>query len=117
KSKSAGKPALSQSATLMAISSRSPAWMVELCRQSMLPTTRPTAPRASANRPRKIGKAARNPENGFDISYFGDPRFTGWSGGGPAFKDGKVIGAVAVAGLPETGDVEIAEMAVALLTS
>jgi glc operon protein GlcG len=75
----------------------------------------------SAARERKptkeIGKAARNPETGFDISYFGDRCFTGWGGGVPVFKDGKVIGAVAVAGLPETEDVEIAEMAVALLTS
>ena len=75
----------------------------------------------SAARERKptkeIGDAARNAENGFDISYFGDPRFTGWGGGAPVLKDGKVIGAVAVAGLPETEDIEIAEMAAALLTS
>ena len=39
----------------------------------------------SAARERKptheIGRAARNPEKGFDIGYFGDPRFTGWGGG------------------------------------
>lgn len=75
----------------------------------------------SAARERKptkeIGEAARNADNGFDISYFGDPRFTGWGGGVPVFKDGKVIGAVGVSGLPEREDIEIAEMAVALLTS
>jgi glc operon protein GlcG len=74
----------------------------------------------SAARERKptkqIGDAARDTENGFDLSYFGDPRFTGWGGGVPVVKDGKIVGAVAVSGLPETEDMEIAEMAVALLT-
>jgi glc operon protein GlcG len=41
----------------------------------------------SAARERKptheIGNAARDPEKGFDIGYFGDPRFTGWGGGVP----------------------------------
>jgi glc operon protein GlcG len=44
----------------------------------------------SAARERKptneIGDAARNPGNGFDIGYFGDPRFTGWGGGIPIWK-------------------------------
>ncbi|MBV9267662.1 MAG: heme-binding protein [Acidobacteriaceae bacterium] len=75
----------------------------------------------SAARERKpskeIGNAARNPEKGFDIGYFGDPRFTGWGGGIPVFRGGKVVGAIAVSGLPQVEDIELAEMAVALATS
>lgn len=71
----------------------------------------------SAARERKptheIGKAARNPEKGFDIGYFGDPKFTGWGGGVPVWKDGIVVGAVAVSGLPQAEDIELAEMGAA----
>lgn len=75
----------------------------------------------SAARERKptkdIGTAARNPEKSFDMGYFGDSRFTGWGGGVPVLKDGKVIGAVAVSGLPQAEDIELAEMGVeAMLT-
>jgi glc operon protein GlcG len=73
----------------------------------------------SAARERKptheIGNAARNPEKGFDIGYFGDPRFTGWGGGVPVRKDGIVVGAVAVSGLPQTEDIELAHMGVAAI--
>lgn len=66
----------------------------------------------SAARERKptqdIGNAARNPEKGFDIGYFGDPKFTGWGGGVPVVKNGNVIGAIAVSGLPQTEDIELA---------
>lgn len=72
----------------------------------------------SAARERKpskeIGNAARNPDKGFDIGYFGDPRFTGWGGGIPVWRDGRVVGAIAVSGLPQTEDIELAEMAAAL---
>jgi glc operon protein GlcG len=75
----------------------------------------------SAARERKptheIGRAARNPEKGFDIGYFGDPRFTGWGGGVPVRKDGKVIGAIAVSGLPQLEDIELAEMGASLIIS
>lgn len=73
----------------------------------------------SAARERKltkeIGTASRNPEKGFDIGYFGDPRFTGWGGGIPVWKNGRVIGALAVSGLPEAEDIELAEMGVAVM--
>lgn len=73
----------------------------------------------SAARERKptkdIGAAARNPDKGFDIGYFGDPRFTGWGGGVPVWKDGSVVGAVAVSGLPQAEDIELAQMGVALI--
>ncbi len=69
----------------------------------------------SAARERKpskeIGNAARNPENGFDIGYFGDARFTGWGGGVPIRRNGDVVGAIAVSGLPQLEDMELAEMA------
>ncbi len=75
----------------------------------------------SAARERKpskeIGNAARNPEKGFDIGYFGDPRFTGWGGGIPIRKDGNVIGAIAVSGLPQAEDIELAEIGVAVVLS
>jgi glc operon protein GlcG len=70
----------------------------------------------SAARERKpskeIGNASRHPEKGFDIGYFGDPKFTGWGGGVPVVKDGKVIGAVAISGLPQSEDMEVAELGV-----
>jgi glc operon protein GlcG len=64
---------------------------------------------------REIGAAARNPEKGFDIGYFGDPRFTGWGGGVPVRKNGNVVGAIAVSGLPQTEDIELAEMGAAII--
>lgn len=64
---------------------------------------------------KEIGEAARHPEKGFDIAYFGDPRFVGWGGGVPVRKDGQVIGSVAVSGLPQTEDMELAAMGAALI--
>jgi glc operon protein GlcG len=75
----------------------------------------------SAARERKptkeIGNAARHAENGFDIGYFGDAKFTGWGGGVPVWNNGSVIGAIAVSGLPQTEDIELADMGVAVLTA
>jgi glc operon protein GlcG len=73
----------------------------------------------SAARERKpsaeIGKSARNTEKGFDIGYFGDSRITGWGGGVPVKRNGSVAGAVAVSGLPQLEDMELAEMGAALI--
>ena len=66
---------------------------------------------------KEIGEAARHPEKGFDIAYFGDSRFVGWGGGVPVWKDGKVIGAVAVSGLPQMEDMELASMGAELILS
>jgi len=66
---------------------------------------------------KQIGEAARDPEKGFDIAYFGDLRFTGWGGGVPVWKDGKVIGSVAVSGLPQAEDVELATLGATLITA
>jgi glc operon protein GlcG len=60
----------------------------------------------------EIGQAARHPETGFDIAYFGDPRFVGWGGGVPIAIAGAVVGAVAVSGAPETVDMELAALGV-----
>src|SRR5437588_10471053 len=61
-----------------------------------------------------IGEKVRHPEKGHDIAYYGDPRFVGWGGGIPIWKDGAVAGAVPVSGLSSRGDIEIATLAVAL---
>ena len=47
---------------------------------------------------REIGQSARDPESGFDMAYYGDPRYVGWGGGVPVVVDGAVVGAVAVSG-------------------
>ena len=65
---------------------------------------------------RTIGQAARDAETGFDIAYYGDPRYVGWGGGVPVVVDGSVVGSVAVSGLPELEDVELAEIGVAAIT-
>lgn len=62
-----------------------------------------------------IGKRVRHSEHGFDIAYFGDPRFIGWGGGLPVMMDGQCVGAVAVSGLPEAEDIEVALMGVAAI--
>jgi glc operon protein GlcG len=70
----------------------------------------------SAARERKpsqeIGRAARTAGQSFDIGYFGDPHFTGWGGGVPVWREGQVVGAIAVSGLPEAEDIELAEKGV-----
>ena len=64
---------------------------------------------------REIGEKARHPEKGFDIAYFGDPRFVGWGGGVPVWRDGVVAGAIAVSGLPQEEDIELATFGASLL--
>ena len=64
----------------------------------------------------EIGQAARDPNTGFDIGNFGDPRYTGWGGGVPVTIDGSVVGSVAVSGLPEGADVEMAMLGAKAIT-
>ncbi len=60
-----------------------------------------------------IGKASRDPKSGFDISYYGDSRYVDWGGGIPVWREGKVVGAIGVSGLPEEAeDIELAEIGV-----
>ena len=63
-----------------------------------------------------IGDKARHPEKGFDIAYFGDSRFVGWGGGIPVWRDGEVVGAVAVSGLSSAEDIDLATLGVKLLS-
>ena len=58
-----------------------------------------------------IGLLARDPSGGFDIAYFGDDRFVGWGGGVPVVVDRACVGALAVSGLAEAVDIEIAAFA------
>jgi glc operon protein GlcG len=59
-----------------------------------------------------IGERVRHPEKGHDIAYYGDPRFVGWGGGLPVWKDGQVVGAVAVSGLSSSEDIVLAKLGV-----
>lgn len=61
---------------------------------------------------REIGRGVRNPEHGFDIAYYGDPKIVGWGGGIPVVLEGVVVGAVGVSGLPEELDMELAQIGV-----
>jgi glc operon protein GlcG len=65
---------------------------------------------------REIGQAARDASDGFDLAYFGDKRYIGWGGGLPVTVNGNVVGAVAVSGLPELEDIELAEIGVKAIT-
>jgi glc operon protein GlcG len=62
-----------------------------------------------------VGAKVRHPADGYDISYYGDPRFCGWGGGVPVRKDGKVVGSIAVSGLPQAEDMEVVELGVAAI--
>src|SRR5512139_843031 len=66
---------------------------------------------------RELGQSARDPETGFDMAYYGDPRYIGWGGGLPVVVDGAVVGAVAVSGLPEAEDIDLAAIGVAAITA
>ncbi len=61
---------------------------------------------------RDIGQASRDPQNGFEIAYYGDPKILGWGGGLPVVLENAVVGAVGVSGLPEAEDIELAQMGV-----
>ncbi len=65
---------------------------------------------------RELGQMARNSVDGFDMAYYGDPRYIGWGGGVPVIIDGAVVGAVAVSGLPEQEDMEVVQIGVAAIT-
>src|SRR5579871_1186895 len=65
----------------------------------------------------EVGRAARHPQTGFDIGYYGDPRYVGWGGGVPVVIGGVVIGAIAVSGAPEAVDMELAALAAAAIVA
>ena len=64
---------------------------------------------------REIGDKVKHPERGHDIAYYGDPRFVGWGGGVPVFRDGQVAGAVAVSGLSSKEDADLAKLGADLI--
>ena len=64
---------------------------------------------------KEIGEKSRHPEKGFDIAYFGDPKFVGWGGGVPVWRDGEVVGAVAVSGLSAEEDIALATLGASLV--
>jgi glc operon protein GlcG len=55
-----------------------------------------------------IGQAVRDPKDGFDIAYYGDPKILGWTGGLPVTVDGAVVGAIGVSGVAGEEDLELA---------
>ena len=66
---------------------------------------------------RELGQASRDPQSGFDMAYFGDQRYIGWGGGLPVNINGAVVGAVAVSGLSEHEDIELAQIGIAAIIS
>jgi glc operon protein GlcG len=83
-----------------------------------LPSTTIAANKAwTAARERKpsweLGIASRDPETGFDMAYYGDTRFVGWGGGVPVIVNGTVVGSVAVSGLTQEEDAELAAIGAA----
>ena len=66
---------------------------------------------------RDIGQSSRDPQSGFDMAYYGDRRYVGWGGGLPVVFDSKVVGALAVSGLPEMEDIEVAKVGVQAILS
>jgi glc operon protein GlcG len=62
-----------------------------------------------------IGDKAKHPEKGHDIAYYGDPKYVGWGGGIPVWKNGEVVGAVAVSGLSSSDDITLATLGVELI--
>jgi glc operon protein GlcG len=61
----------------------------------------------------ELGIESRDPATAFDIAYYGDLRFVGWGGGVPIVVDGNVAGSVAVSGLTQEEDAELAALGAA----
>jgi glc operon protein GlcG len=71
---------------------------------------------ARAQKPtQEVGDKVRHPEKGYDIAYYGDPRFVGWGGGIPLLRDRHVVGAVGVSGLSSAEDVNLAALGADLI--
>jgi glc operon protein GlcG len=64
---------------------------------------------------REVGATLR--ERGTDIAFYGDRRYIGFGGGLPIRIDGVVVGAVAVSGLSDAEDEELAAMGVAIIAA
>jgi len=66
---------------------------------------------------KEIGEKVKHPEKCHDIAYYGDPNYVGWGGGLPVWKDGEVVGAVAVSGLSSSEDIDLATLGAELLAA
>jgi glc operon protein GlcG len=66
---------------------------------------------------REIGEKVKHPEKSHDIAYYGDPKYVGWGGGVPVWKNGEAVGAVAVSGLSSNEDIALATAAVELISA
>jgi glc operon protein GlcG len=64
---------------------------------------------------KEIGEKVKHAEKGHDIAYFGDPKYVGWGGGIPVWKNSEVVGAVAVSGLSSNEDIALAMLGVELI--
>jgi glc operon protein GlcG len=60
---------------------------------------------------RALGDGVR--AKGHDTVWYGDPRYLGWGGGMPVVLDRQVVGAVAVSGLSQDEDEELAAIGIA----
>ncbi len=60
----------------------------------------------------EIGDAIKHPEKSHDIAFYGDPKYVGWGGGIPVWKNGEVVGAVAVSGLSSAEDTALAALGI-----
>ena len=65
---------------------------------------------------KEMGDKVKHPEKGHDITYYGDPQYVGWGGGVPVWKNGEVVGAVAVSGLSSDEDAALATLGVELIS-
>jgi glc operon protein GlcG len=64
-----------------------------------------------------IGEKVKHPEKSHDIAYYGDPQYVGWGGGVPVWKNGEVVGAVAVSGLSSSEDITLATLGADLIAA
>ncbi len=60
---------------------------------------------------------ARIRERGVDIAFYGDPRYVGFGGGLPVKVGDEVVGAVAVSGLSDEEDEELAALGVRVIVA
>jgi glc operon protein GlcG len=60
---------------------------------------------------RALGDSVR--AKGHDTAWWGDPHYLGWGGGLPVTVEGRVVGAVAVSGLSQDDDEELARLGIA----
>lgn len=66
---------------------------------------------------RVIGERVRSTgQDMIDIGFFGDSRYVGWAGGVPVLVQGQCVGSIAVSGLHEDEDEELAMIGLSALS-